>query len=486
MSVTRFSLLIIVLFGLFFILRIETGVASGSERETDLFNKGYEYLFSFKPEKAAETFRIFLKEFPESSARDAALFWLGKTLISMKLYSEAELTFQMIRTEFPDSPFIAFIDTEMDEIAKIKATGSIKDAREAPQGRDPEKLAGDVNVFKAQVSELQAENARFTDRIEELELQAEQRLRDMRIMNSYLTKLMFQKKEAPQQKPDNKAAEERDRLKATLEEEKKTTAALRNQIADVKKQQALPQTLQDRPSSPQLAPGAVVRIKNRDYLLTQIIDHQTTAALLFRILRAKDPVWRFGDPLNDFIAEELLLQEAARAGIMIDQKKQKELVESHKLSPAEADYLRKFLTIAGYIDSQYMDAASQHWVEVLSGDYKPGDAASKTVLATDIQKAAREGRSYEEIGRLYPNAVQFLRLTPQEFSTQYKDKSQIIEKLNFQKEETVVIWSDNGYMLIKPVTVRVPFDPFLEMKADEKEKIREFAIKHIDALKKRN
>lgn len=531
MSVTRFSLYILALLGLIFIPGPGRGVASASERETELFNKGYEYLFSFKPDKAAETFRIFLQEFPGSSARDAALFWLGKTLISTKSYSEAEQTFQMIQTEFPDSPFIVFIDTEMEEIAKIRSTGAAQDIKETPepqkaavskevgngiegeplrlrlaqleriseeQGReltmarqeqeklnkllleekrhaaelradltrskergqgvtapspekDPEQLTAEVREFKARVSELQAENAKFTDRVEELELQAEQRLRDMRIMNAYLSRLMFQKKETPKPKSDSKAAEER-----------------------------------DQPAVSQTAPGPVVRIKNRDYPLAQIIAHQTTAALLYRILGANEPVWRAGDPLNDFIAEELLLQEASRADIKIDQKKQKEVTVRHKLSPAEVDYLGKFMTIAQYLDSRYLEAPSQHWVEVLTGDYKPGDAASKTVLATSIQKAAREGSSYEDISRIYSDAVRFLRLTIEEFRTKYRDKSQIIEKLNFQNEETVVIWSDKGYMLIKPVIVRIPYNPFIEMKTDEKLKIRSFALKHIDELKKKN
>ncbi len=666
MSLKRFSLFIFVIASLVCILRPGHGIATASERETELFNKGYEYLFSYKPDKAAETFRIFLKEFPESSARDAAMFWLGKTLTSMKLYNEAELTFQTMQKEFPDSPFIVFLDIELEEIAKVRSTESVtaakaasepqknivskeakddkksreidrnltqiltdkekteslleeerkanreqmlriadlesrdfllkkqnaeleaqvrvladiekslKESRDekkrliaqiallsaekslsgidsantsdplAPQQKavvesgeplrfrlaqlellseeqgkeltkareeqeklrklaqeekkfaaelradltrskdrekadkapssekNPENLTGEVNVFNGQVSELQAENMSLSNRLREMELQAEQRIRDMRIMNAYLTKMMFQMKESPQQKPDTKAIEESERLKTTLEEEKKTAAEFRSQLAGIKEQQARPQTVQNRPSSPQLAPDAVVRIRNRDYSLTQIIDYQTTAALLFRILGAKDPVWRVGDPLNDFIAEELLLQEAARAGIKIDPKKQKEMTESYKLSPAEADYLKKFMTIARYIDSQYVDAPSPHWVEVLSGDYKPGDAASKTVMATDIQKAARDGNSFEEIGKLYPDAVRFLRLTPKEFSTKYKEKIQIIEKLNFLKEETVVIWSDKGYMLIKPVSGRIAFNPFEELATEKKEKLKAF------------
>jgi len=219
---------------------------------------------------------------------------------------------------------------------------------------------------------------------------------------------------------------------------------------------------------------AAIMVGNKSYDLSQVIAHQTNAALLFRSLGAKDPVWRVGDPVHDFIAEELLLQEAARAGIKIDLKKQKEIVESHKLSAAEADYLDKFMTIARYIDTQYTDSPTEKWIELISVDYKPGDADLKTVFATDLQKSAREGKAFEEIGKMHPERVKFSRLSIQEFSTKYKEKSQIIQKLNFLNEETVVIWSDKGYMLIKPVPGRAAFNPFEELAAEKKEKLKAF------------
>ena len=108
------------------VLFLSHAPGSADDRETEMFNAGYEYLFSFKPEKAAETFRAFLKEFPESSARDAAMFWLGKTLVSLKSYAEAEQTFRTIKQEFPESPFVSFIDNALEEIAKQRSSGPVK------------------------------------------------------------------------------------------------------------------------------------------------------------------------------------------------------------------------------------------------------------------------------------------------------------------------------------------------------------------------
>jgi len=58
--------------------------------------------------------------------------------------------------------------------------------------------------------------------------------------------------------------------------------------------------------------------------------------------------------------------------------------------------------------------------------------------------------------------------------TKYKEKSQIIQKLNFLKEEIVGVWSDNGYMLIKPVSSRIAFNPFEELGTEKSEKLKAF------------
>ena len=88
------------------------------------------------------------------------------------------------------------------------------------------------------------------------------------------------------------------------------------------------------------------------------------------------------------------------------------------------------------------------------------------MTAADLQKAARSGMSFEEIQKTYRDSVQFSRLRVDEFKSLYKDKIQIIGKLNFLSEETAVIWSDKGYMVIKPISGRKQFDPFVGFPKD--------------------
>jgi len=87
--------------------------AHASSREYKLFEQGYEYYFSYQPGKAVETFRTFLNEFPDSFAKDAAMFWLGKSLKQVDSSEEAEKVFSDIKQQFPDSPLFPYVNKEL-------------------------------------------------------------------------------------------------------------------------------------------------------------------------------------------------------------------------------------------------------------------------------------------------------------------------------------------------------------------------------------
>ncbi len=676
-----------------------------ADRETELFNKGYEYLFSFKPEQAAQTFRAFLKEFPDSTARDAALFWLGKTLVSLRSYDEAVVTFNTIREEFPDSPFVSFIDSELDAIhrerAQLSAPGGVgtgdrkvtdaasqpspgntqdlgillaqereknlayqrrlkeierheadltrmheeainrlqsmgtlerdlKDARDqklllqaevdrlrAEMGRSEQErgqlkqqlqeassdhalqgspqlkiseleqklwqaetelsqarevqdklrreaarnqqnaeslraevarlgsveqelkkarnlaadrsprdadAAGEILRYRAGLEAAQQENSALAQRISDMERQAEQRLKDMQILNSYLTKLMFQKKPVPvqpgpvaeasdikdlrndlakekkrnadlkdrleqAQKLSAEAAEEKNALASQLAKEKEHSRELLQQKeAEERRAGALERKIMSsssqRPAEPvpskdqvRSSAGQVVRVHGTEYSYAMVIDLMATAETAIRKLQISDIVWRTGSPLDDFITEETLFQEALRQGIAIDEKRFRSLSDSFGLSGQESAYLRRFMTIAGLINASPRGNTGERIIDLLSVDYRRGDASAKTVLATELQKMARSGIPFEEIQRTYPDAVKFIRLSPEAFAANYPEKSQILRKLNFSSEETVVMWSESGYVIIRPGYLRRVFDPFAPPAASdgEREGLRVFA-----------
>lgn len=98
---------------IFLSIILSIGAANASYEELDSFDEGYEYYLSYQPEKAIESFHMFLGEFPESSARDAVLFWLGRSFSMLKRYDDAKLAFLSIRQAMPDSPFLTYANTEL-------------------------------------------------------------------------------------------------------------------------------------------------------------------------------------------------------------------------------------------------------------------------------------------------------------------------------------------------------------------------------------
>lgn len=101
---------------------LSTFPSYASQQELTLFDEGYEYYLSYQPEKAVESFHVFLNEFPNSSIKDAALFWLGRSFFMLQRYNEAKQIFLRLKQEFPDSPFVAYVDKELDtmEIPEVE------------------------------------------------------------------------------------------------------------------------------------------------------------------------------------------------------------------------------------------------------------------------------------------------------------------------------------------------------------------------------
>jgi len=90
--------------------------------ESQLFDDAYDAYLSYQPEKAVDGFTRFLKEFPDSSAKDAALFWLGKSLLQTDRREEAMRTFACLCEQFPESPFIGHLPKD------AVPTGRVSDA----------------------------------------------------------------------------------------------------------------------------------------------------------------------------------------------------------------------------------------------------------------------------------------------------------------------------------------------------------------------
>ncbi|MCG2721053.1 MAG: hypothetical protein L6290_03410 [Thermodesulfovibrionales bacterium] len=208
--------LIILLFLAVFLLAA-AGEDSAS-REAGLFNRGYESYLSYQPEKAVQELTAFLREFPDSSARDAALYWLGKSYMQLKYFGEARKAFSEIRQNFQESPYLSHAEREMEMLSRTEDDAHIDvTAGAGVKNEPPEKRLKEAEKqLKAQGKSLR-EASEERDRVK-IQLSEEKKKTD--ILREEVTQL--EKKE----KTLNEVSVERDELRRKLDEGKKRVKEL--------------------------------------------------------------------------------------------------------------------------------------------------------------------------------------------------------------------------------------------------------------------
>jgi TolA-binding protein len=171
-------------------------------KESELFDQSYEYYLSSQPEKAAEAFRTFLNEFPDTSLKDAAMFWLGKSLIQLYSFEEAKQVFSEMKQQSPESPFIAYLDRETEDISRIEFV---------------------VHKLKAELNDTVKAKIALEEMLAKIEKKAQLSEQDLSV-----------------------AVEDRDKLRLWLEEEKAITEELKARLHDLEEKDAEVKILQDK------------------------------------------------------------------------------------------------------------------------------------------------------------------------------------------------------------------------------------------------
>jgi len=209
-----------VLVSVLFYSAVEAAVSS---KEGQLFDKGYKYVLAHQPEKAVETFRSFLKEFPNSPSKDAAMYWLGKSLVQVKSIGEAKKVFSEIAKQFPDSPFVPHSEKELEAL-------------------DTQVVVGRTDT-KADIKNL-VENA-------------------VKALNELQLRLVEAEKKADDAAATMaKAVAEKDKLLAQLEDEKKKTGAMEAEFKNLTDNAAKAiLELQTKVSKPEKKAGAPEAVK---------------------------------------------------------------------------------------------------------------------------------------------------------------------------------------------------------------------------------
>lgn len=458
--------------------------------EFELFSRGYEFYLSYKPEKAVEAFETFLKEFPDSSARDAALFWLGKSFIQLKDYPMAERIFADIKQTFPESPFTPHIDKELEilgrvdmmketeavlddakkrkdtsesippekkekaDILEVKTVKSPEDTRkkEPPVSPKPASLSKVGGEYTVQVGALK--NKKAADRLMKKLKKNGYNAIIRKGMSSEGTLFKITAGEFSTKKEAEIFAL---KLKKTMGlhalpiETGPTKREVREQIKDKDLSGDREETVKVSSVSKEVKEHEIVAvsIEGRRYAMPQILEFMNNASSVIAKLGVKEVLWRTGDIHEDFINEHILYKEAERSGMKGDPEKLKDLAVRHRLTIEEEGYLYRYLVVSDLIGREVANMPGKRVVESLTVSYMESDKNDKALLASDLQAKAKRGISFEEIYKAYTKEVKFAIL---EFSDL---QGWIKERISpLQDGEVSVIWTKDGYMILKPVIKR--------------------------------
>lgn len=418
---------------LFFIFPIDADTYA-SYGEFDLFNRGYESYLSYQPEKAVETFETFLKEFPDSSARDAAMFWLGKSFFQLKDFPMAEKVFTEIKQKFPESPFLPYVYKEVEILGKMNAVDEaatvIGDAKKREDTRES------MPLEREEKAELPVENV--SKSLEDTEKKEPLLQKDGKgIKKTAMTvSAHLEKDHGHLNEPDGDLKQPKDEIVSIIFEGKKYTAP-------------------------------------------QISEFMNNASTTLIKLGVKEVLWRTGNIYEDFINEQILYKKAERSDVKGAPGRHKELAAKYKLTMEEEDYLDRYLAISDLIGRKVENMPGKRVVESLAVSYAESDKNDETLLASELQAEAKRGRSFRDIYKLYPNVVKFAVL---EFSDLEGWVKESIEPL--QDGEASVVWTKDGYMILKPVVKRPSYGPFDDMQNERGDEMRALVKRWVDELRK--
>ena len=572
------SIVIVLIF-----LLLPTVHGYASYREYDLLQKGYESYLAYQPEKAAEEFRTFLQEFPQSSARDAALFWLGKSLVQSKSIDEAGRVFTELKRQFPDSPFVAFVVTQSEfpkseklttirETEPVSQLGTSKDSAdirqpepvrqtdeaitaptmmtdtaatsETPVEKEPEAAQSSIPI-QQQMSETLFPVRSETIDVENIED------REPMLSESETTPTvgMIAKGEEPEAtepeviktesneteskepalqkaeviesaaelppdlalpgivpleaspEPENIKAPETVAITKAVEQETviPQSEVSSEQTSDIMKKVEEPEGKESEVKEPvvkepevkepaQLQEDQATReetgkqaVEEKKELPLTTEEQARPDQTALKKVGIQGSLWSTGDRNQDFIDEQILYNEAVKQNLSVDEDELRELRERYTLGIEEVDYLKRFLLICKLIDKKAKEISGDKIVEVILVRYKDAGQREQPELAAELQALANKGVTFEEISRSYPDIVHFKTVALRELPDWIQERIH-----GLQNYEIGVIWSEEGYMILKPIIQTYSYEPFEELQPEKREKIAAHIRSWIAELKGAN
>lgn len=425
---------------------LTSGYVSAASRDVELFDKGYGNYLSYQPEKAVEAFRTFLKDFPDSSASDAVMFWLGKSLMQLKSYKEAGNVLSDLRKRFPESPFAVYALREIESIKKAESEQAINrthtEASSAPAAAvGKEKINDQIQEEKQKAEVLQAKVMEMEEAGKKT-VNLEEKAGELETVTKKSEGLQAKVKELEQEK---KKADELQLKIKELEEEKKKTETLQGKIQELQWRERY--------------------LFNSSYVLNK--------------LGIREVLWSSGNSQEDLINEKILYEEAKKLNITPDTNEHKDIVEKYKFDGDQADFLYRYMTIFAFINTKLADLPTEDVIEQLMVRYDEENKYTKIVLASELQAQAKSGMSFEEIYNLYPELVTFEIAKFEDLEKNIREKVRQIPVGGIG-----VIWSEEGYRILKPTSRKLSLNPFQELQPVAKEKINGYINELIRGIER--
>lgn len=492
-----------------------------SYSEFELFNKGYEKYISYEPQEAIKIFKTFLKEFPQSSATDAVMFWLAKSLIQIKSFDEANEVFSDLKKRFPESPFLPFIDKELEklkefslevqkrsetieegytnetykkQLEELKENLKIQEHKLKEVVEDREILKSKLTEKEKKVEELQA---RLTglEQIERVKQNLMDELSSSKKEKDAISKLFEEEKTKTEelnrmlkdyQMAEGKYLKQIDELRLKLEEEENENNILLKKVKEYEEKIIEGQALKEELIKGKETLEALLKEANLkiEALESKIVDLEKSkdfvinSTSILNKLGIRDVLWQSGNIDEDIVTEQILYEKALATGINFDETQYEKLLKKYNLSNGQAEYLKKYLIISKLINQRLKDTGEEKFVDILSVQYED-KKEEKIILSREILSHAGNGMSFNEIHERYFDSTKFETIPFHELEDWIKERIKLLKN-----EQIEIIWLKDGYMIIKPISKRLSFDPLKEPPTTIKEMIRIFIRKWIDELRK--
>jgi hypothetical protein len=379
------------------------------------------------------------------------------------------------------------VEKEKREAGELQTTIKTLEKENAEEsqaeGEELEEADEETDALQTEVNELK-KTEKKSDVLEEKIKELEDEKKQTEALQAKIKELEEEKKRAKEleskagelEAAKKRADELQAKLKA-LEEGKKTQELLIKQTSveeEKKKSEELQFKIKELVDEKKKAEGLQAKIRELEGKESYLLN---SSAVLNK-LGMKDVLWRSGNIPEDLVNETMLYQEAKKLNISEDMMRHKELTKKFGFNRGQEDYLERYLTICSFIDLKLKDMPAEDVFEQLIVAYDEDTRYTKIVLASELQKQAKSGMSFEEVYNLYPDLITFKITGFDELPEWIQEKVS-----SMQTGELGVVWSDEGYRILKRSVKKLSLKSCEEVHPETRDKIKAYIADHLKEIK---